>query len=200
MTTLKKITKSKLFDLLFYPRTFFSRSQPKNIVYLILLIILGSFWITLSYTLKIEGNYFLKWPQLLVGSLISSTIGWLFLYIYSIFGFLISKILGGKGNINSTFNVLIYSYLPSVFLISIYLLILLFPFDRENYNYWSSSKWFLTAVNLIIWVWFLYIGLNGIAYFHQLSIFKAFLVFLIAFCGPLLLFGLFSIDSLLNNI
>lgn len=193
MNVLSKFPNTHFLELLFHPRSFFKKIRLKNNVPFILLVVLGSVWITLSSTLKIEGNYFLKWPQLLIKSLISCAIGWFFLYINAIIGFLISKLFGGKGNINSTFTVLVYSFLPSIFLISTYLLILLFPFDSEYSNYWSVAKGLLITINCIVFIWFLYIGLNGIIYFHKLSILKAFLVFLGVVFSPLLLTTAFFI-------
>lgn len=193
MTTSIETFKSSLLELLFKPFSFFAKLRNVNNSSLIFLLILGSVWITLSSTLKIEGNYFLKWPQLLVNSLIACAIGWFFLYINAIIGFLISKLVGGKGNISSTFTVLAYSFLPGIFLISTYLLVLLFPFDSGYSNYWSVAKGLLITINCFVFLWFLYIGLNGIIYFHKLFILKAFLVFLGGVFSPLLLTSAFFI-------
>lgn len=191
MTTSPKIFKTSFFELLFKPLSFFTKLHSTNKRFFIFLLILGSVWLSLSSKLKMDGNYQVKWPEILTTSLISCFIGWLCFYVNALIGFLIAKLLGGKGSFKSIYVVFVYSFLPAIFFILTYILIL--PFDNEYLTPQLSSviKGLLITINCIVFIWSLYIGLNGIRYFHKLSVLKALLAFLGVALGPVFFLSAF---------
>lgn len=193
MTTSPKIFQPSFFELLFKPLNFFTKEHSANKSSFIFLLLLGSVWISLSSKLQIEGNYYLKWPQVLVSTLFSCLIGWLCFYINALIGFSISKLLGGKGNIKSVYVIFVYSFLPAIFFILTYLLIILFPFDYDSPKIGSVIKGLLITINCLVFIWSLYIGLNGIRYFHKLSALKALFVFWGVALGPVFFLAAFFI-------
>ncbi len=187
--TISKILKVPFFDLLVTPYDFFLKLRKPNKLGLVTLLLFAGLWVAISSSLKSDGDYYLRWRQILFSGLLSGCIGGAFLYINAIIGHFYCKILGGKGNVKSMFLVFVYAALPCVFIVFAYITSIWLSSESSSPVF--PIKNLLLLLNGVALLWSLYIGAKGIMFFYNLSFLKASLVFFSAFYTPLLCSYLF---------
>jgi hypothetical protein len=167
-----------------------------NIKHIAALFILGSIWCVTQVFWEVESGISL-WSSILMNLLIYLSLGWVVFTIISFAMYYGSKLLKGGSSIYQNKTVLAWSFLPGVFFVVSYVLVIAIFGIKIVTNVDVNPTFSLVrdAINIfkiITGLWSCYILVKGMSYINNFSLSKTILMFIGVYGGLSMIYYIFN--------
>lgn len=190
-----------LLTVLVNPTKTFKIIFENNIKHIAALFIIGSIWSFTQVFWKLDSGIIL-WSSIQINLLIYLSLGWVLFTFTSFAMYYGSKLLNGGSSIYQNKTVLAWSFLPGVFFIVGYVLVIaIFGIEIVTNTYinptFSLVRNTIDIFKVITGLWSCYILIKGMSYINNFTLSKTILLFIGVFGGLSIIYFIYNIIIIL---